>query len=57
MYVCICMYATTVDLEIFTLKIIRMKNFHGVKCSQFCSIREIFLMVDGYNVDERIESF
>ena len=58
-YVCtyVCMYAATVDWEIFTLKIIRVKNFHGVKCSQFCSIREIFLTVDGYDVDERHESF
>ena len=32
----------TVGREIFTLKIIRMKNFCGVKFSQFRLIREIF---------------
>jgi len=33
----------TVDQEIFTLKIIRMKNFYVVKFSRFCSISEIFV--------------
>ena len=28
-----------------------------VKFSRFCSIREIFLMVDDYNMDECLESF
>jgi len=39
------------------LKIICVKNFCGVKFSQFHLIREIFLMVDSYNVDERLKSF
>ena len=42
----------TVDREIFTLKIIRVKNFRGVKFSWFCLIRKIFLTVDSYDVDE-----
>ena len=37
------------------LKIIRVKNFHGVKFLQFRSIHEIFLTVDDYNKDERLE--
>ena len=37
---------STVDREIFTLKIIRVKIFCVVKFSWFCSTREIFLMVD-----------
>ena len=48
---------TTVVWEIFTLKIIRENNFRGVNFLRFRSIREIFLTVDGYNVDERLESF
>ena len=48
-------YSDTVDREIFTLKIIRMKNFRVVKFSQFQSIREI-LMVNDYNMDELLES-
>ena len=32
----------TVDREIFTLKIIRVKNFRGVKFSRYRLIREIF---------------
>ena len=47
---------TTVDREIFTLKIIRVKNFRVVKFSRFRSIREIFLTVDYCNMDERLES-
>ena len=31
---------TTIDREIFTLKIICVKNFRVVKFSRFCSIRE-----------------
>ena len=46
----------TVDREIFTLKIIHMKNFRVIKFSQFCLIREIFLTVDGCDKDERLES-
>ena len=34
-----------------------MKNFRGVKFSWFHSIREIFLTVEDYDVDERLESF
>ena len=37
---------TTVDREIFALKIIRVKNFCVIKFSRFCSIREFFLTVD-----------
>ena len=47
----------TVDREVFTLKIIRVKNFHVVKFSRFRSIRKNFLTVDGCNLDERLESF
>ena len=50
------MYGTTVDREIFVLKIIRVKNFRVVKFSRFRSIREIFLTVDYCNMDERLES-
>ena len=35
-------WINTVDREIFTLKIIRVKNFLVIKFSQFRSIREIF---------------
>ena len=38
------------------LQIICMKNFRGVKFSHFRSIREIFLMVDDYNMYMRLES-
>ena len=38
------------------LKIIRIKNFGVVKFSWFRSIREIFLTVADYNMDERLES-
>ena len=47
---------TTVDREIFTLKIIRMKIFHGVKLWGFLSIRENFLTVEDCNMDEHLES-
>ena len=46
---------SNVDREIFTLKIIRLKKF-CVQFSRFCSICEIFLTVDGSNMDERLES-
>ena len=46
----------TVDRKIFTLKIIRVKIFRVVKFSRFRLIREIFLMVDYYNMDKSIES-
>ena len=36
----------TIDREIFTLKIILMQNFRGVKFSWFHLICKIFLMVD-----------
>ena len=55
-----CIHVTiimsTVDREIFTLKIICVKNFRGVKFSRFHSIREIFLTVDYCNMDEYLES-
>ena len=47
--------AYTVDRENFHVKIIDVKKFHGVKFSQFCSIREIFLMVDGSKRDEHLK--
>ena len=47
---------STVDREIFMLKIIRMKNFRVVKFLRFRSIREIFLTVDDYNMDKHLES-
>ena len=43
----------TIEWEIFTLKIIHVKNFHGGKISRFCSIIKILLMVDGYNRNKR----
>ena len=46
----------TVEWEIFTLKIIRMKSFRVVKFSQFRLIREYFLTVDDCNMDERLET-
>ena len=48
-------YSDTVDWEIFTLKIIHMKNFCVVKFSRFQSICEI-LTVSDYNMDKRLES-
>ena len=38
------------------IKIICIKNFRGVKISQFHSILEVFLTVDSYNMDEHLES-
>ena len=51
---CTCVYST-VDREIFTLKIICVKNFCADKFLLFCSIRKI-LTVNGYNMDEHLES-
>ena len=48
--------STTVDREIFALKIFRVKIFRVDKFSRFRSIREIFLTVDDCNMDERLES-
>ena len=53
--VCMIILLGTVDWEIFTLKIIRMRNFH-VKFSRSHLIREIFVTVDNCNMDERLES-
>ena len=47
---------STVDREIFALKIIRVKIFRVDKFSRFRSICEIFLTVDDCNMDERLES-
>ena len=47
---------STVDREIFALKIIRMKIFRVDKFSRFRSICEIILTVDDCNMDERLES-
>ena len=46
---------TTVDREIFTLRIIRVKIFRGVKFLWFRLIHKIFLTVDSCNRDERLE--
>ena len=46
----------TVNWEIFTLRTIRVKNFVLFKFSWFRLIRDIFLMVDDFNMDERLES-
>ena len=46
---------TTVDREIFTLKIIRVKKFRVNKFLRFHPIHEI-LTVNGYNMDEHLES-
>ena len=50
----LCLMYTTVDREIFTLKIICVKNFRVVKFSRFRSIHEI-LTIDDYNMDERLK--
>ena len=47
---------STIDREIFALKIICVKNFRVTKFSWFRSIRKIFLTVDDYNMDESLES-
>ena len=49
-------FTDTVDWEIFTLKLKRLKNFRVVRFSQFLFIREIFLTVDDCNIDERLAS-
>ena len=46
----------TVDQESFMLRTIRVKNFVLFKFSWFRLIRDIFLMVDDFNMDERLES-
>ena len=55
-YICVTQEKNTVDWDIFTLKIIRVKNFHGVKFSRFRSICEIFLTVDDCNMDKCLEN-
>ena len=40
----------------FVLKIIRVENFRVNKFSRFCSISKITLTVNGYYVDEHLES-
>ena len=52
----VSMVQCTVDREIFTLKIIRAKNFRVIKFSHFPSIREILLRVDDCNTDKLLES-
>ena len=49
-------FTDTIDWEIFTLKLKRVKKFRVVRFSQFRFIREIFLTVNDYNMDERLES-
>ena len=49
-------YVHTIDWEIFTIKIICIKIFRGVKFLWFRSIGKNFLKVDGYNMDEHLES-
>ena len=46
-----------VDQEIFTLKIIRVKNYRVVKFSGFHSIRNFFLTIDDCNTDKLLKSF
>ena len=48
--------ATYCRLGNFALKIIRVKNFCGVNFRGLFDSRN-FLTVDGYDVDERLESF
>ena len=50
------MSMATVDREIFTLKINRVKNFWVDEFLWFRSICEILLAVNGYNMDEHLES-
>ena len=49
-------YYNTVDREIFTLKIVCIKNFRVDKFSWFRSIHEIFLTINNYNMDEHLDS-
>ena len=53
---CVRSWLNTIDREIFTLKIIRVKIFHVIKFSRFRSIREFFLTVDNCNMDKLLES-
>ena len=53
---CVRSWLNTIDREIFTLKIIRVKIFHVIKFSRFRSIREFFLTVDDCNMDKLLES-
>ena len=53
---CGCACPATVDWEIFTLKIICVKNFRVIKFSRFRLIREFFLTDDDCNMDELLES-
>ena len=46
----------TIDWDIFAVKIIRVKNFRVIKFSRFRLIHNIFLTVNGCNMDERLES-
>ena len=46
---------TTIDQEIFTLKIICVQIFRVVKISRFRPICEIFLTVADYNMDKRLK--
>ena len=50
------LFSCTLDQEIFTLKIIHVKNFRVIKFLQFCSIRKIVLTVDNCNMDKLLES-
>ena len=47
-------YAPIIEWEIFMLKIICVKNFRVVEFLQFHSIRKIFILVDGCNIDEHL---
>ena len=53
---CLHHIVITVDWKIFTLKVIRMKNFPGVKFLRFRSICKFLLTVDDCNMDKRLES-
>ena len=63
--VCVCTYTYSIvstaiyvyqpiDREMFTLKIFRIRDFRGVKFSQFIRSAKFF-KVDGYNMDECLE--
>ena len=47
---------STVDREIFALKLIRVKKFCVIKFSWFRLIRKIYLTVDECNIDKRLEN-
>ena len=55
-HVLLCECPATVNREIFTLKIIHVKNFRVIKFSQFHLIRKFFLTDDDCNMDELLES-